>query len=231
MASPTPNVPDAYLGVWKRKLLRTPEFEDTASSVYWMQTSLWHGDIRIPVYRPPCTGKHSLAQCTREELLDLSSQQGFAGTTAVEGDTCRWLRRVDFQPPSGFNDVGRIEFSSADLMLEYGVEQDYFEIWERLPDSVGQEHAAVEFNDGDDPRAARPSSVLLATGNYFIYARPRRMVLPQADSLSSLTGDDHSLRAALDFEISFGTRSGPPETWVIQRSTFPWREGERLGTV
>jgi len=57
------------------------------------------------------------------------------------------------------------------------------------------------------------------------------MTLPQADNLTSLAADDQSLRAALDFEISFGTRSGTPETWVIQRSTFPWREGERLGSV
>lgn len=223
-------VPDAFVGVWKRKLLRTPEFEDTVSTVYWMQTSLWHADIRIPVYRPPCTGKHALAQCVREELLDLAAQQGFAGITAVDGDICRWLRRVDFQPPSGFNDVGRIEFSSPDLMLEYGVEQEYFEIWERIANSVGQEHVNVEFVEGDDPRAARPRSVLLATGNYFMRVRPRRMVLPQADNLASLTGDDQALRAALDFEISFGTRGGPPESWVIQRSTLPWREGERLGT-
>jgi hypothetical protein len=227
-ATTTP-VPDAFVGVWKRKLLRTPEFEDTVSTVYWMQTSLWHADIRIPVYRAPCTGKHSLAQCTREELLDLAAQQGFSGTTAVDGDICRWLRRVDFQPPSGFNDVGRIEFSSPDLMLEYGIEQEYFEIWERMPGSIGQEHVNVEFAEGEDPQAARPRSVLLATGSYFMRVRPRRMVLPQADNLATLTGDDHALRAALDFEISFGTRGGPPETWVIQRSTLPWREGERLG--
>jgi len=164
----TTMMPEAFLGVWKRKLLRTPEFEDTASTVYWLQTRLWHGDIRVPVYRPPCTGKRSLAQCTRDEVLDLSTQQGFAGTTMVEGDTCRWLRRVDFQPPTAFNDVGRIEFSGSDLLLEYGIEQDYFEIWERLPRSVGQEYVDVEFRGGDDPRTARPAMVLLATGDYFI---------------------------------------------------------------
>jgi len=226
-----PAVPQACRGVWKRKLLRTPEFEDSSSTVYWLQTSLWHGDIRIPVYRPPCKGRQSLAQCSREELLDLAAQQGFAGTTSVEGDTCRWLRRVDFQPPSGFNDVGRIEFSSPDLMLEYGIEQEYFEIWERLPNSVGNEHVDVQFEPGDDTRAARPRSVLLATGDYFIFVCPRPMTLPQADNLASLTGDDGALRAALDFEISFGSRSGATSaSWVIQRSTFPWREGERLGS-
>jgi len=28
------SVPDAYVGVWKRALLRTPEFEDTTSTVF-----------------------------------------------------------------------------------------------------------------------------------------------------------------------------------------------------
>jgi len=227
-----PAVPQAFRGVWKRKLLRTPAFEDTSSTVYWLQTNLWHGDIRIPAYRPPCKGKQSLAQCSREELLDLAAQQGFAGTTSVEGDTCRWLRRVDFQPPSGFNDVGRIEFSSPDLMLEYGIEQEYFEIWERMPNSVGDEHIALEFEPGGDSSVARPICALLATGDYFIFVRPRRMTLSQADSLSSLPGDEESLRSALDFEISFGVRTGTAVNgWVIQRSTFPWREGRRLGRV
>jgi hypothetical protein len=223
------SIPSAYLGVWKRKLLRTPEFEDTASTVYWLQTSLWHGDIRIPASRPPCAGRHSLAECSHEELLGLASQQGFAGITAVEGDTCRWLRRVDLQPPSGLDDVGRIEFSSPDLMLEYGIEQDYFEIWERLPESVGDEYADIVFPEGEDPRLGRPGSVLLATGRYFMYVRPRGTILPRAVSLSALMTNEQSLRAALDFEISFGTRTGPRPHWEVRRSTLPWREGKRLG--
>jgi len=30
-------------------------------------------------------------------------------------------------------------------MLEYGIEQEYFEIWERMPNSVGHEHVDVQF--------------------------------------------------------------------------------------
>jgi hypothetical protein len=218
------SVPDAYLGVWKRALLRTPEFEDTTSTVFWLQTPVWHGDIRIPVSRPPCADRRSLHECTREELSGLSEQQGFAGVTRVEEDICRWLRRVDFQPPSGFDDVGRIEFESEERMLEYGVQQDYFEIWERLPGSTGEVHVEVEFRDGEDEAVSRPIRILLATGRYFIHVRPRLMTLPQAGHLTELTTGDASLRSALDFEISFGTRG--PVGWTILHSTLPWREGE-----
>lgn len=219
-------VPDACLGVWKRALLRTPDFEDTTSTVFWLQTPRWHGDIRIPASRPPCQGRRSLHECTREELFGLAEQQGFAGITTVEADTCRWLRRVDFQPPGGFDDVGRIAFETPERMLEYGLQQDYFEIWERLPASTGEVHVEVALRPGEDPAVSRPTRVLLATGRYFIHLRPRLMTLPQAEHLTSLTAGDASLRSALDFEISFGTRG--PAGWMISHSTLPWLENTRL---
>jgi hypothetical protein len=218
-------VPDACLGVWKRTLLRTPESEDTTSAVFWLQTPHWHGDIRIPASRPPCAGRHGLDECSPGELAGLARQQGFAGITTVEGDICRWQRRVDFQPPGRFDDVGRIEFATQDRMLEYGVQQDYFEIWERLPGSTGDVVVAVE-PDAAIGTTTRPSGILLATGAWFIRVRPRAAVLPPADALLALATDDAWLRDALDFEISLGTRG--PDRWRITHSTLPWLEGTAL---
>lgn len=226
MPRPSPPVPDACLGVWKRALLRTPQFEDTTSAVFWLQTPRWHGDIRIPSGRPACAGRRSLQTCSAEELAGLARQQGFGGITTVEGDVCRWLRRVDFQPPGGFDDVGRIEFETPERMLEYGVQQDYFEIWERLPGSTGDVHVAVEAAPGQDPEAASLVHMLLATGRYFIRLRPRPEPLPPAAGLLALGGGEAGLRAALDFEISFGTRG--PGGWRITHSTLPWLEGSLL---
>lgn len=220
------SVPDAYLGVWKRALLRTPEFEDTTSTVLWLQTSTWHGDIRIPTSRPPCAGRRSLDDCSHEELLGLARQQGFSGVTRVEGDLCSWLRRADFQPPSRFEDIGRMEFESSERLFEYGVHQEYFDIWERLPLSTGHENVAVESPPDGEESVSCPTRILLATGNYFIQVRPRPLVLPQADDLLALGTAESTLRALLDFEISFGTRS--PGGWTITHSTLPWREGELL---
>ena len=218
----TSTVPDAYLGVWKRTLLRTPDFEDTTSEVYWLQTSRWHGDIRVRTDRPALADRGSLAACARDELLALAKHQGFCGVTTVEGDVCRWHRRVDFQPPSGFNDVGRMVFESPDRSLEYGIEQDYFEIWERLPQSIGPTMAVTRDDAG---RAVH----LLRTGHCVMRIRPRAQTLPPAANLAALAVDcdDATLRDWLDFEISFA-RLDDDGSATILRSTFPWLEGQRL---
>lgn len=213
-----PPVPDAYLGVWKRTLLRTPRIEDTTTQVYWMQTRSWHADIRMPANRPDCMGKSSLDQLTRDELFGLARQQGFSGTTEVEGNICRWLRRFDFQPPSGANDIGRMEFETPDRVFEYGVEAEYFEIWERLPDSVGGDFAVRLSQD--------PYVLLLGTGRFRMRVRPRRVPLDTAPGLSALAvaRPRTVVRDLLDFEISFGSLRGA-DAWRIDHSTLPWREG------
>ena len=160
------------------------------------------------------------------ELLGLAQQQGFSGVTRVEGDRCSWLRRTDFQPPSLLEDIGRMEFESSERLFEYGLHQDYFDIWERLPLSTGNEHVAVQSPpDGGEPVSC-PTRILLATGNYFIQVRPRPLALSQADTLVALAADESSLRSVPDFEISLGTRG--PGGWTITHSTLPWLEGEPL---
>jgi hypothetical protein len=211
-------VPDAYLGVWRRSLLRAPGVEDTSSIVYWLQTERWHADIRIPARRPTCAGVRGLHALGRAELLGLAAQQGFAGITEVDGAICRWQRRVDFQPPSGFNDVGRMVFETPGRCLEYGVEQDYFEIWERCPESAGETLAL-----------AQPGLLLLRAGNYAMRVRARGETLPMAASLTALaaSADDATLRRWLDFELSFAARE-PDGRWLVRHSTLPWREGALL---
>ena len=116
------------------------------------------------------------------------------------------------------NDIGRMEFETPDRVLEYGVEVDYFEIWERLPDSKSKT-SAVQVSDD-------PLTLLLSAGAYAMLIRPRAMELPTASNLSAfLEGESEQiLRETLNFEISFGRRlSG--ETWRIDLSTLPWQEG------
>ena len=213
-----PLVPPAYIGVWKRTLLRTPKMEDTTTQVYWMQTQSWHADIRVPAGRLAFAGKTGLDQLNRDELLELAKQQGFCGVTEIDGDICRWLRRHDFQPPSGVNDIGRMVFDGPDRVLEYGVEAEYFEIWERLPGSKGKT-SAVQVSD--DPLTLR-----LNAGEYVMLVRPRATKLPIASNLSTfLEGKkEQILRATLDFEISFGSRISV-DSWRIDLSTLPWRPG------
>ena len=219
-----PAVPDPYLGVWKRTLLRTPQREDTTTQGYWMQTQSWHADIRVPLSRPVLDGKSGLDQLNKAELMELAKQQGFCGTTVVDEDICRWLRRYDFQPPSGANDVGRMEFDGPDRVLEYGVEVEYFEIWERLPGSKGKT-SAVQFADDS-------LSLLLSAGEFAMCVRPRVTKLPTAINLAAfLEGKNGQLlREALDFEISFG-RWISNEAWRIELSTLPWLQGTQVQSL
>lgn len=219
---PGPPVPPEYIGVWKRTLLRTPETEDTTSQVYWMQTQSWHADIRVPASRPAFAGKTGLEQLDRTELLELAKQHGFCGTTVVDGDICRWLRRHDFQPPSGANDIGRMVFDTPDRLLEHGVEADYFEIWERVSASTGESSA--------NQLSANPLCLLLATGPFFMLVRPRAMKLPRAASLVDFATrkSDNELRQVVDFEISFGRRAANRRSGHIELSTLPWRQGNEI---
>jgi hypothetical protein len=217
-----PAVPVEYLGVWKRTLLRTPKFEDTTTQVFWMQTKSWHADIRIPHNRPACSGRATLKDLRRGELLGLTAQQGFSGTTQVGGDICRWLRQHDYQPPSGANDIGRMKFDGPDRVFEYGVEADYFEIWERVPGSAGHS-SAIQLS-------ADPLVQLFTAGEFFMLVRPRVGALTQSLSLLELAGDksEDELRKFMDFEISFGRRSAEGGSGSIQLSTLPWRQGTRI---
>jgi hypothetical protein len=213
------------MGVWKRALLRAGTIDDTTSEVYWLQTATWHADIRIPSGRPALAGKTALQQLTRDELLRLARQAGFAGTTVVAGDVCEWHRHWDYQPPSAVNDVGRMEFDGPNRCLEYGIEQDYFEIWERLPEGRGEATALMLREDGR-------ARLLFRAGDCVMRMRPRPYTLPQAESLAALAAnaDDTTLADWLDFEISFGRLSATGGC-RIALSTLPWLEGEPMEDV
>lgn len=221
-------VPDGYLGVWQRSLLETPQGRDSESLVFWLQTRHWHADLRIPAQRPDFSGIASLADCSDSQLGWLAAQQGFCGVTQVEGELCSRHRLLDFQPPSGSRDIGRMTLG-GECVTETGVEADYLEIWKRLPRSRGGTAAlelVVENND-----LPRRQTWLFVAGDCFIYVRGRSGPLPPAASLSKLIASPGSSRVQmldwLDVEISFGHRYGP-RPWRIEHSTLPFREGEAL---
>lgn len=225
-------VPDHYLGVWQRRSLESAAGIDTSTRVYWLQTPLLHADIRVPAERPDFSGKHGLQDLTFDELRQLAHQQGFAGVTRVEGDTCEWYRHIDYQPPTGGRDIGRMAFD-ADRIVEDGLESSYREIWQRLPDNTDAS-IALRFLEQPAPGglAVPRKGYLVTSGDYFIFARDRAATLPKAASLAVLLEAPNLARdqiiGMLDFEISFGRRQGGRAPWEIQLSTLPFREGRAL---
>lgn len=227
--SPPPGVPDAYLGVWRRRLLETPQGRDTDSRVHWLQTRHWHADLRLPPDRPDFAGVTRLAECDDAQLAWLARQQGFCGVTQVTGERCAWHRQADFQPATGRRDAGHMAWE-AERLVETGAEDDYQEVWERLPESEGGTAALELVVEAGELPARR--TWLLVAGACFVYVRDRPQALPRkAADLSSLIVSARPSRGQLldwlDFEISFGRRGGA-EPWRIQCSTLPYREGQTL---
>jgi hypothetical protein len=223
LSETTTRVPERYLGVWQRLILQTDMQPcDITSQVFWLQTTTWHADIRVPQPRPDFSGTTGLQQCGREQLEWLAAQQGFVGVTHVQDGTCQWQRHADYQPPTGLRDIGQMVFLRPDLAVETGVESRYLEVWQKLPDSTGATAVLQRLADG-----VEQSEWFLVSGQYFMHVRARSEALDAAANLLSLArregaGDDR-LRRLLDFEISFGRRGA--HAWRIQRSTLPFLEG------
>jgi hypothetical protein len=206
-------VPGHYRGVWKRTLLQTPQQKDDSTFVRWLQTSLWHADLRVPPGLTPISAPEQLAM-----------QQGFCGVTQVsqsaQGEVCTWHRRMDFQPPRLDVDAGLMVFETPDRVIETGIHADYLEVWERLPDSTSRFIAL----GGSQPSGAPSLDRLLLAGSYAMRVRPRAVSWPEGTVAGQTMGEAmrahrSSAQALLDFEISFGRleRGG----WRIEQSTLP----------
>lgn len=142
-------VPESYLGVWQRTLLKAADGEDTESAVFWLQTRHLHGDIRLP------GGSSALTRLS-----------GFVGITTVEAERCQWHRLLDSHP-SGGADIGLMQFETREKLIERALDDSYLEVWERLPDSIGPQQA-FWFNGPEQRRAC-----LLIAGDYFFYGQAR----------------------------------------------------------
>jgi hypothetical protein len=213
-------VPDHYRGVWARTLLETPQHKDDSTFVRWLQTSLWHADLRVPPGLTPSSAPGQLAK-----------QQGFCGVTQVsqlaQGEVCTWRRRLDFQPPRPDVDTGLMVFESSERVIETGLHAQYLEVWERLPDSTGRFVTLGGWRASGEPSPER----LLVAGIYAMRVRPRSCDWPHGTMAGQTMGEvilahPTSAQAILDFEISFGRLE--PDCWRIEQSTLPELVGTKL---
>ena len=209
-----PSIPERYHGVWQRTLLETPEGRDTTSWVHWLQTGLWHGDLRVP------------ADADRGTPAGRALQQGFAGTTSITRpdpalpEVCTWQRSIDFQPPRSTPDAGHMVFETPERVIETGIHGSSLEVWERLPGSVGRRIALAALDESGEPTAER----LLVSGRYLMHLRPRSVRWPAgtaSDDTLALVVQRHAAEAEalLDFEITFGTWG--EGVWAVERAVRP----------
>ena len=225
----TATVPQQYLGIWQRTLLEHAGEQDTSTFVLWLQTELYHADIRIPADRPTFNSINHLEDCAISQLAWLASQQGFTGVTQINGNLTQWLRDYDFQPASSQRDIGEMIFETGDILVETGVDVHYLERWKKLPNS--HLNLNVKQVHGENRHARKIVARLLTANRTFAYVRPRDTKLPNATSLTSaietFKPSKETLLDWVDFEISFGEIIDDDQG-RISHSTFPFREGKTI---
>ncbi len=241
-------VPPGFRGVWRRTLLEGPGFvTDTRSTVLWLQTAHWHGDLRIPANRPDFGDCRSLTDTSHDQRVWLAAQQGFAGITEVraadhaqalgvpqhlrsitaDSPWCQWHRHIDFQPPRQGRDLGVMVFdATGDVVEEYGVDADYHETWVRLPHSIDACSAWQR------PDSAAGTEWLLLAGNWFYHLSDcRPSALQQSlNQPSPQSGSPVALAsvAALDLALCFGCWDTASSSGLILHATLPWLEGTEV---
>ena len=215
-------------GTWRRRWIRRPGApEDATTRVWWVQATRYYGDLRLPRHRPAFNSVRSLAQCTRDQIEWLATQEGFAGELTKSRGVFHWWRDVDFQPFNGRRDVGRLTYDNRDqtLMTEVGAEEPHTELWERSAESPADVPPVLV------TRLERPGGRgwFVGVGGEFVLAFDRRPALPAAASLAALVAGATLRDSArwLDMEVSFGRRDRDEgRNGTIIASTLPWREGE-----
>lgn len=217
-------VPEWLRGLWRRRSIEYADGRrDDTTIVYWLQTESAFADIRIPVDRPDVRGRVGLEALSTDELTSLAGQAGFAGWTELDGDLCQWHRTIDYQPPTGVPDEGRLRLENG-VLIEEGVHERYVEVWEPIGCGPGRFGVMAR-----PPSEAARREVLITWGDVFMFARPRDTALPRAASLAELlnTAPRRSTKIAplLDCEISFGYLRGGSVPWEVRLSTLPFREG------
>jgi len=229
----TETTPNPYHGVWRRTLLQQAGVRDTSTLVFWLQTAQYHADIRVPTARPDFSDVSQLNECSDSHLQWLATQQGFTGITHVAGNTVQWFRDYDYQPTTGARDIAEIQFQSNvnvnDSMIETGLDADYLERWEKIPQS--DRHLAYKQYMGENRHKQQVPARLFKANDMFAYVRPRTTTLPKSQSLlaaiQAFQPSKEILLDWLDFEISFGEITDELHG-CITHSTLPFREGKAL---
>ena len=212
-------VPERYQGLWHRTLLERHGDGTLTNArpaqVYWLQTRVWHCDIRIPDERTELEHVSSLDECSDEQLQFIAGQEGFFGLTRVDGSICTWLRLHDLNPGVAL-DAGRMEFQRDDLIFEHGIAERYLEHWSLVDGSKPDGRSC--------PLIGSIKHLLLVSGDHAARIALRGPAPADFDAYRPI--EAHSREHLLwrsSLELSLCRRSA--EGWLIRLSTLPWLEG------
>jgi hypothetical protein len=227
-------VPDRMIGCWIRRYIQFSDgTRETATRVIWVQTASGMGDMRIRADRPALRHCVELADCSDSELLVLSEQDCSCARTVLDESTtphptATWPRGNDGfanQPVQNFPEPGWFAWREAgDCMMEWAPSGAYEEEW-RLQ-ARSQDFAMHLVRAG-----ATPTTCLYIAGDYAMMARDCSGKAEQKKPLPEIVAARFHSRAAaemlLDGEFSFARRQNS-QSYEIQLSSLPWREGVRI---
>lgn len=233
------DAPNWLIGLWRREVFESRDGTiDRTTQVFWGQTRNLFVDLRIPKNRPKSLGRRGFEDFTREELSHIAEQYAFAGHVVVEGDRCTWIRHIDYQPNTGRPDTARLQLEGDKLHEDGNAESvvgaGYHEVYRRAFSGEKRRLALrLDACDGT-PFGGRPASnaILVVLDDRFMFARARPSELDRSETLLDLVmqvrGDRTTIESYLDCEVSIGRLGNDESAWKIERSTLPWREGQRL---
>lgn len=95
-------------GVWRRDLIETKDMQDTESLVFWVQGKAIYGDLRV----------------------EPSGRIAFSGQLSQDGSVFSWAMTLSSFDLPEFPDAGRLDWRE-DGLWEFGVHQEYTEIWRK----------------------------------------------------------------------------------------------------
>jgi hypothetical protein len=219
-------VPTWLRGAWSRDWIQEGKAKSNTLDVHYLQTGSYFADVRVPRDRTGLSNARSFADLTDEQLRLLAGQNGYAGRTTMAGTIATWHEDIAFRPSDGTPDKGRLERIARNRMYEHGLDGSYVESWRFLTNGQGRFLVMRVEHSG------RLLRTLVVVGNQFVYARNRAKDLPLAPSFDALIKATNATRDQiieyLDCEFSVGRVRGGSVPWQIERSTLPWREGQRL---
>lgn len=124
-------VPTWLQGEWRRDWIERNRVRSNTRAVLYLQAPVHFGDLRIPGDRGSYASAKSFADLDDAQLRMLLRQQGTVGHAKWDSMTAIWTAEIDFQPPSGDPDAGRIEPLGQDAFLERALDDTYVESWTR----------------------------------------------------------------------------------------------------
>jgi hypothetical protein len=209
---------DHLQGHWQRDWIKAPGFEDDTTRVHWLQAGALFADLRIPLLRPEISGLSCLAELDPPSLRLLMVSEGFAGHITVKDGNCTWHRKINWHGVPGQADIGAMSFDDSGGLIEDGVQADYRELWQAVPQTALR---------GATVSSGALSGVLIENDEVFLLGIGPIPSGTSTDLIAAFDGGtaDHSaLQQHFSSAYVLGRWDGP--LGIAQLSTNPFYEGQ-----